>query len=496
MSMLNASLQRGASRAITSAAAATITFCSMPLSAAATSAPAPGSASAVILGGTWGKAIEIPGLGALNKGGNASVDSVSCASAGNCSAGGQYRDGSGHLQAFVVSEVTGTWRTAREVPGTATLNGRGNASVESVSCASAGNCSAAGFYDDHVGFHAFVLSEVNGAWGKAIQVPGLAALNAGGFARVKSVSCASAGNCAAGGFYTDGASHLQVFVVSEAKGTWRKAIQVPGLGALNAGGGADINSVSCASAGNCGAGGFYTDGAFHTQAFVVSEVNGSWGKAHEVPGLADLNTGGIAGVTSVSCASRGNCSAVGGYRDASLQSQAFVVNEVNGTWRTAREMPGLAALNLTGGAGINSVSCVSPGNCGAGGFYKDVAFNTQAFVVSEVNGTWRKAMQVPGLAELNAGGFAEITSVSCVSAGNCGADGQYLDGSGNYQALVVSDVNGIWGKAIEIPGLGALNKGGFADVSSVSCTSAGHCGAGGVYADGAKHRQGFVVSEK
>lgn len=42
-------------------------------------------------------------------------------------------------------------------------------------------------------------------------------------------------------------------------------------------------------------------------------------------------------------------------------------------------------------------------------------------VVSEVNGTWRKAMQVPGLAELNAGGFAEITSVSCVSAGNCGA---------------------------------------------------------------------------
>jgi hypothetical protein len=87
-------------------------------------------------------------------------------------------------------------------------------------------------------------------------------------------------------------------------------------------------------------------------------------------------------------------------------------------------------------------------------------------------------------------------SVSCVSAGNCGAAGQYRDGSGNYQALVVSDVNGTWGKAIEVPGLGALNKGGFADVSSVSCSSAGHCDAGGVYADGAKHSQGFVVSEK
>jgi len=29
---------------------------------------------------------------------------VSCAAAGSCAAGGFYRDGSGHLQAFVVSK--------------------------------------------------------------------------------------------------------------------------------------------------------------------------------------------------------------------------------------------------------------------------------------------------------------------------------------------------------------------------------------------------------
>ena len=33
---------------------------------------------------------------------------MSCASAGNCSAGGYYTDSSGHRQAFVVSEVNGT----------------------------------------------------------------------------------------------------------------------------------------------------------------------------------------------------------------------------------------------------------------------------------------------------------------------------------------------------------------------------------------------------
>jgi hypothetical protein len=34
--------------------------------------------------------------------------SVSCASAGNCSAGGDYTDGAGRQQAFVVAETNGT----------------------------------------------------------------------------------------------------------------------------------------------------------------------------------------------------------------------------------------------------------------------------------------------------------------------------------------------------------------------------------------------------
>ena len=55
---------------------------------------------------------------------------MSCASAGNCSAGGYYTDSSGHLQAFVVSEVNGTWGTPMEVPGTAALNQGGYAASQ------------------------------------------------------------------------------------------------------------------------------------------------------------------------------------------------------------------------------------------------------------------------------------------------------------------------------------------------------------------------------
>jgi hypothetical protein len=52
----------------------------------------------------WHNAIEVPGSAALNKGGVARVYSLSCPSAGNCSAGGFYQEGSGRSQAFVANE--------------------------------------------------------------------------------------------------------------------------------------------------------------------------------------------------------------------------------------------------------------------------------------------------------------------------------------------------------------------------------------------------------
>jgi hypothetical protein len=86
------------------------------------------------------------------------------------------------------------------------------------------------------------------------------------------VSCASAGNCSAGGRYTDSAGHTQSFVVSQVGGRWGTAKEVPGTAALNTGGKAAVNSVSCAPAGHCSAGGYYTDSSGHLQAFVVSQT--------------------------------------------------------------------------------------------------------------------------------------------------------------------------------------------------------------------------------
>src|SRR5262249_49185324 len=149
-----------------------------------------------------------------------------------------------------------------------------------------------------------------GPWGTAIEVPGLGALNKGAdaidIAGVSSVSCASSGNCAVVGYYRDQRRHDQGFVAVEKSGVCGTAIEKPGLGALNKGGDANVSSVSCASAGNCAAAGGYTDSAHHGQGFVAAERNGRWGMAIEVPGLGALNKGVVA-VSSVSCASPGNC---------------------------------------------------------------------------------------------------------------------------------------------------------------------------------------------
>ena len=157
----------------------------------------------------------------------------------------------------MISEVNGTWAAARAVAGT--LSCCGGAEVTSVSCASAGNCAAGGQYD-YGGYNAaFLVNEKNGAWGNLIYVPGLNAVSRDAY--LHSVSCASAGNCAAGGDYD-----LGVFVVREKNGVWGKETTVPGALPVGA-----VSPVSCASAGSCVAGGSYlgTGRGYSLQGFVT-----------------------------------------------------------------------------------------------------------------------------------------------------------------------------------------------------------------------------------
>jgi hypothetical protein len=155
--------------------------------------------------GSWGTAIEVPGLGALNKdtGYGAQVTSVSCASTGNCAAG------------------------ALPAPGAAACAATPGATALSHMTA-ADTARTAGTWEP-IG-SGFVALERNGRWGKATGVPGLAALNTGGDSGVYSVSCTPARTCAAGGYYSDRDANSEGFVVVEKNGTSPPAAGRPAAG--------------------------------------------------------------------------------------------------------------------------------------------------------------------------------------------------------------------------------------------------------------------------
>jgi hypothetical protein len=263
---------------------------------------------------------------------------------------------------------------------------------------------------------------------------------------------------------------------------WGLAREVPGLAVLNAGGGAAVNVVSCWRAGDCAAGGSYTDASGHSQAFVVTESNGVWGKAQELPGTAVLNAGGGAQVTAMSCAPRGGCAAAGDYHDSKGNLQVFVASQTSRRWSTAHEIPGTGKLNVGGLAKVNSVSCPSAGSCAAGGYYQTYnppgsGYNSfQAFVASQRNGRWALAEEVPGIAALAPppDGDNSVSSVSCATAGNCTAGGYWFGGCAEgacEYGFVLSEVNGRWHRLVRPMGGGP--------VTSVSCWHAGNCTAAG-----------------
>jgi hypothetical protein len=329
-------------------------------------------------------------------------------------------------------------------------------------------------------------------WHPGQAVAGLSALNAGHDAAPASVSCAQAGYCSAGGFYTDRAGHRQAFVVDEVAGRWGQAIGVPGMAGLNARGDAKVVSVSCAAPGDCAADGSYLDSSGRTEFFVVSETAGRWGRAIEAPGSAPLNTMNGGQIGQVSCSAPGYCVAVGAVRN-SEGLQAFVVSETGGRWGDGVRLTG-GALSTVRSAAIVAVSCPQRGDCTVGGSDR-VAGGSQAFVDRERNGAWRPAVTISG-AGLT-GSNLRLTALSCAAPGDCAAAGTYA-GAGkpapDQQAFVASEHNGQWAGAQDIAGLVALNVRDRAAVTSVSCSAAGDCAAVGYYG-GAHSGQSFVVDE-
>lgn len=490
--------------------------------------------------------------GALAGGGDPGFDPVglSCVTVGNCTAVGNFRDWSdGEFHDVLITEADGRWLggvkaryPSHREPDPIRVRGSSTRADQSpltgVSCASTGNCTAVGYYGDAGGGgRGVVLTEAHGRWARGTnpRLPANAASGANQDEVIYAISCPSAGACTAVGTYTDTSEHRQGLLLTESHGRWARGIEArlpvnPGPSTFAFGHNVrSVVVVSCASAGNCSAFGFYVARGNHLQGVLLTERDGRWARGVEarLPAHAAANpfaTGPLdvlnpglsadslvpAGPFAASCGSPGNCAVVGTYTDTSRHQQGLLLTQRRGRWEAgvqARVPAGAAADpfssdDLSGYLGLVSVSCAAAGSCTAVGTYRDGLDNEpHGLLLTETNGSWSRRTDPP----IQPGAVGGLDSVSCPSAGECTAGGYYSGlGYESGQAVLLSETDGAWG-AQTIPTMPA-NAGtkpydGVAplavtpSVSFVSCPSSGDCTAIGDYTDRRGRDQGLLLSE-
>jgi hypothetical protein len=306
------------------------------------------------------------------------------------------------------------------------------------------------------------------------------------------VSCPSIGDCTAAGTYVDSGGNDEGLLLDERDGTWRPptAAGLPPNGSVTTPGQtAAIEGLSCWAPGNCAAVGAYGDTYGSPQGWLLTETDGFWaqGVEAELPADASTREGAylypVIELGPVSCASNGDCTAVGGYVDRRSDQLGMIVSEHAGHWAPAQRVPLPADAGANPQQGnapespMGSIACPPAGGCSAVGWYLDRARNHHGLLLGERAGTWsRGELVLPSRA--SASSWISLDSVACRSARNCVAVGTY-DAAKRLRPLLVAERNGRWSRGVEAPlprGAGTSFNG---ILSSVSCPSAGACVAVG-----------------
>jgi hypothetical protein len=252
-----------------------------------------------------------------------------------------------------------------------------------------------------------------------------------------------------------------------------------------------IASISCPSAGNCTAVGANDDSQGAREGMLLTETGGTWSAATEAVPPPGAGTEAYVTLSSVSCASPGNCGAVGDYLDSAGHLQGILLDQVAGTWSSGVEVQPPTGAGSDPYVEMASVSCPAPGNCSAAGTYTSSSDEQQGLLVNETSGTWGGAMTV--LLPPGASGRSSLSSVSCPAPGNCTTVGFYAALSGGLQGLIVTESSGTWASGAEA----GLPAGAVAaSLASVSCSSPGNCSAVGDYTgDNGGELNALVVDE-
>ena len=478
---------------VTLLSAAAVAACCGLAAGAGPAIAGPAPAGQAVPSGHWGAVHGVHGAVALLAGETAVVNAVSCSAPGECTAGGFYAGTSpdGNQLGFVANERHGVWSPAVQLPPVDPATG--GSVIESVSCASPGNCVAAGASDpDGRKAHAVVVSEAGGRWGMPQRLVGAGDFTDLGGSDAVTMSCVrnQPGDCVAGGFFADLSGKSHAVVADESGGTWGRAtpLQADVITRSSGPDSTQVTSVSCASPGNCAAAVTFMPSAGANQALVADETNGTWGRARPLPGMISPSHGSSV-ADAVSCPAPGSCAVTGKYTDDQGRQQVFAADERSGAWGQPTSLPlNTSHFDLP----APDLSCGAPGDCAVGGTYADARGGAHAMVATETGGVWGPAAQLSGVT-VGSGVFSVSGAVSCAAAGECTVVGSY---SGRH-LFTAKEHGGAWQSATQLPGQAALLAAGDVPggLAAVSCATPGNCAAGGSYTSPAGFEHAFVTDK-
>jgi hypothetical protein len=370
---------------------------------------------------------------------------VSCTSPGWCAAGGDYAVAGRPLEPMVVTQARGHWSPGVPLLLPANAAPLQNALVTGISCHTAGNCVAVGFYAYGRSNRpqGFIATESHGKWARAItpRLPANAASPAS--ADLDAVTCTSDGSCEAVGWYQDSSGASQTMTLAKpAVGAWRQAVEV--LSPSNAADNpiAFMTGIACTGPGSCVAVGNYSVSATQYAAMGAIESRGSWHRATDIAAPRGAFPAQYTAITSISCPAANSCFGVGEYAVSGTQSRAMTVTESKGRFGRAQQVtavpPGRGRSPSTS---LLSVSCAPASTCLAVGGGRNYLGQSVAMYMIRSGSHWQAAfLPPPSGAATGALQRSALFSVSCNGRAHCTAVGQYRNQSGDFHAEAAATV--------------------------------------------------------
>ncbi len=373
-------------------------------------------------------------------------DSVACATASTCTAVGNYQDHRGRTLTIADGMSGSTWK----VQATPNPAGGGYGSLDEVSCAPAGPCTAVGSGG------AFVERLVGGTWtlsGAPPAPPGYDALITG-------LSCASTTVCMFAGYDDQGTQ--RTLAESWNGSSWALQTTPNPAGATDS----QFDAVSCAGlpANGCMVVGNYL--AADDSVLPLAETwNGSAWAIHSptISGASDVV------LTGVSCPASNSCEVVGFGTDANGNAKPVAASWNGASWTT--QSPSIPAGSIS--PIPSGVSCTAANACTAVGSYLNAGGQVLAYA-EHFTSTWSAALTTPNPS--NTYGYMALYGVSCTGA-TCETVGEADPNSGGEQPLAEL-LNGSTWKYQPLPNSYYQDPFGNA-LSGVSCTAANACTAAG-----------------